>query len=232
MTDKNITVKRNELKYYINYTDYNVLFNILKEHLAQDENAIRTEGYIRSLYFDNIFDSAFEEKQAGTLNRKKHRLRIYDLSTDKVKFEIKNKFNNQIFKETAFISREDAIKVQSGNYEVLLNYNNPILNKAYGEFKRSPYRPVAIIEYTREAFMFHLNDTRVTFDKHVKATSEKLNIFDQTQLMKPLLKQGILILEVKYNNYLPVWIKKLIQIPRFERSAISKYCIGRLEHYM
>ena len=111
--NENITVKRNELKYYINYTDYKVLYGILDNLLTQDENAIRTKGLIRSLYFDTIYDKAFWEKQAGVLNRKKYRLRIYDLNTKKVKFEIKNKFNNQILKETAFINREDAIEIQN-----------------------------------------------------------------------------------------------------------------------
>lgn len=232
MATSNITVKRNELKYYINQIDYKVLFEILKNHLIQDENAMRTNGYIRSLYFDSIFDKAFHEKEAGVLNRKKYRLRIYDLDTEKVKFEIKNKFNNQIFKETAFISREDAIKLQNGDYEVLLRYNNPVLNKAYCEFKKEPYKPVAIIDYTREAFMFPLNDTRITFDKHLKATSENLDIFNKDHLMKPLLRRGVLVMEIKYNNFLPLWVKKLIQIPRFERSAIGKYYIGRLEDYI
>ncbi|MBL7147231.1 MAG: polyphosphate polymerase domain-containing protein [Nanoarchaeota archaeon] len=233
MTD-NITVKRNELKYYINYTDYKVLYEILDNLLllTQDENVIRTKGLIRSLYFDTIYDKAFYEKEAGVLNRKKYRLRIYDLDTEKVKFEIKNKFNNQILKETAFISREDTIEVQNENYEVLLKYNNPVLNKAYCDFKKDPHRPVAVIEYIREAFMFPFNDVRITFDKKLKATSKSLDIFAKDHLMKPLFKKGILVMEVKYNTFLPLRVKKLIQVPRLQRSAISKYCIGRMGEYI
>lgn len=227
----NIRIKRKELKYYINYTDYKVLYEILDNLLTQDENAIRTKGFIRSLYFDTLDNKDFEEKQAGILNRKKYRLRIYDLDTERVKFEIKNKFNNQILKETAFISREDAIEVQNGNYEVLLKYNNPVLNKVYCDFKREPYRPVSVIEYIREAFMFSFNDVRITFDKNLKATAEDLDIFSKDHLMKPLFKKGMLVMEIKYNNFLPLWVRKIIQIPRFEKSAISKYCIGRIGHY-
>lgn len=232
MENNIITVKRNELKYYINYSDYKIFYDILNNHLEQDERAIHNKGYIRSLYFDNIFDKAFHEKEAGILNRKKYRLRLYNLDTNKVKFEIKNKTNNQISKDTAFISRDDAIEVQNENYEVLLKYNNPVLNKVYGEFKREPYKPVAVIDYTREAFMFPLNNIRITFDKNLQATSENLDIFSDNHFMKPLLKRGVLVMEVKYNHFLPSWIKKLIQVPRFERSAISKFCIGRMEEYI
>jgi len=226
--DSPLIVRRNELKYYINYADYRILYERLNHLLKQDEHAVRTKGYIRSLYFDTIYDKAFWEKHAGILNRKKYRIRIYDLDTDKAKFEIKNKFNNLILKETAFINREDVTEVQNGNFEVLLKYNNPVLNKVYCEFKKEPYHPVVVIDYTREAFMFPFNDVRITFDKNVKASSEHLDIFNKNLLLKPMLKEGVLILEIKYDNFMPLWIKKIIQIPRFERSAISKYCIGRM----
>lgn len=232
MIASNITVRRNELKYYINYTDYKVLYQILDNFLVQDENAIRTKGLIRSLYFDSISNKAFYEKLSGVLNRKKYRLRIYDLGAKKVKFEIKNKFNNQILKETAFINRDDAIEIQNENYDVLLGYDNQVLNKIYCDFKKEPHRPVVITEYIREAFMFTFNDVRITFDKNLKACSDNLDIFSNDLLLKPLLKRGILVMEVKYDNFLPLWVKKLIQIPRFERSAISKYCLGRVEHYI
>lgn len=227
----NITVERNELKYYINYADYRVLYERLANLLEQDEYAVRTKGLIRSLYFDTLFDKSFWEKQAGVLNRKKYRLRIYDLDTKKVKFEVKHKFNNQTMKETAFISREDAIEVQNENYEVLLKYNNPVLNKIYCDFKKEIYRPVTIGEYTREAFMFPFNDVRITFDKNLKGCSNNLDIFDKGLLMKPLFPKGILVMEVKYDKFLPLWIQKIIQIPRSERRAISKYCIGRHEEH-
>jgi len=227
-----ITVQRNELKFYINYIDYKVFHTILQNHLEQDTNAVKTNGYIRSLYFDTDDDRDYNEKQAGVLNRKKYRLRIYDMNTKKVKFEIKNKFNNQILKETAVITREDAIKIQNLDYEVLLKYNNPTLNKIYCAFKKFDYRPTVIVEYTREAFGIPFNNIRITFDKNLKTCTNNLDLFSEDEIMKPLLPQGVLILEVKYNNYMPDWIKKLIQIPRFEKSAISKYCIGRIENYI
>ncbi len=225
-------IKRNELKYYVNFNDYKFLFDILNYHLEQDKKALLDKGYIRSLYFDTLFNKAFEEKEAGILNRKKYRFRIYNLDSRMVKFEIKNKFNNQILKETALINRSDAKKIQNGNFEVLLNYNNPILNKIYCEFKRELYQPVILIDYTREAFIFPVNDIRITFDRNIKASSEDLDLFSRKNIMKPLLPRGILVMEVKYNHFLPLWIRKIIQIPRFERSAISKFCIGRMEQYV
>ena len=225
-------IERKEIKYFINYFDYMVLKEILENNMVKDEKATNNKGFIRSLYFDTLSNKAFEEKQAGVLKRKKYRLRIYDFNSDKVKLEIKNKINEQILKETAFISKKDAIEVQNENYEVLLKYKDPVLNKIYCEFKREIYKPVVIVEYTREAFNFPLNNIRITFDKDIKVGSNNLDIFDKDILMTPSLKRGTLVLEVKYNKFLPLWVKQIIQIPRFERSAISKYCIGRVGHYI
>jgi len=38
-------------------------------------------------------------------------------------------------------------------------------------------------------------------------------------------------MEIKYDKYIPKWLKRLIQIPAAERSAISKYCIGRIDRF-
>ena len=232
MNENIIKMERNELKYYINYIDYKVLHRILENHLTKDEAAIKNKGFIRSLYFDTIFDKAYYEKQMGSLDRKKYRLRIYNLDTQEVKLEIKSKYNQQITKETAIISRKDAIELQHGNYDVLLKYNNPVINKFYLDFKKEPHMPKVIIDYTRESFIFPYNDVRITLDKNIMATSNNLNLFSKDHIMKPMLKKGIMVLEIKYNKFLPSWIKKLIQVPRFERSAVSKYMIGRLDYFI
>ena len=220
---------RRELKYYISYNDYRVLSGILQEVIGRDPHGARNKGYlIRSLYFDDIDDKAFFEKMYGTDNRKKFRLRLYDLNSKNVKFEIKSKFNDTILKETAWVTKKDAIAIQNKDYEVLLKYKNDVLNKVYYSFKTNYYHPVVMVDYTRDAFFFEYNDVRVTFDQRLMSNSTNLDVFDEDAFMLPLLKEGVLIMEIKYNQFIPDWIKKLLQIQRFERCAISKYCISRL----
>ena len=148
----NLITRRKELKYYISHNEYTILSNLLRKALSQDKhNKKILKGYfIRSLYFDTFDNKAFEDKMAGIERRAKYRLRIYDVKTMQVKFEIKSKFKDCIVKETAIISREDAIEMQNMNYEVMLKYNNDVLNKAYKEFKKSPYYPVVLTDYLRE----------------------------------------------------------------------------------
>lgn len=224
-------VWRNELKYYINYADYIVLSNLLDKGLKRDPNNFKNNGYIRSLYFDNIFNDAFYEKLAGIEKRKKIRIRIYDFKGDLIKFEIKNKFNNNIFKETALIKKKNIKEIQNTNYDVLLKYNNKTLNKIYNIFKQNHFRPVVLIDYFREGYTYDLNHIRITFDKDLKSSTNCSDIFDKDVYMIPLLKKGHMIMEIKYNRFLPQWVKRLLQINRFERCAISKYCIGRINKF-
>jgi len=197
--------------------------------MKKDQHDIDKGYFIRSLYFDTINNKAFYEKMEGIEERKKYRLRIYDTKDKNVKFEIKKRINNQMLKETAVITKEDALEIQSQNYDVLIRYNNPILNKIYCEFKQEKFIPVVIVDYLRDAYVYDLNNIRITFDKSLKSDVSNLNLFENN-ISGPLLNENVVIMEIKYNHFLPEHIKKTLQISRFERDAISKYCISRIRH--
>jgi len=224
----NLQVKRNELKYYISNLEYKGLVNKLVHVLKPDNYSKPGEGYfIRSLYFDSHDDECLYEKQSGDMFRAKYRMRIYDTKSDIVKFEIKNKANNQIFKETATISKESAYKIIDGDYGELLTYNNPILNKIYIKFTEKLYKPKVIIDYTRDAFMFDFFNLRITFDKDLHSCNTDFDIFSDNVHTIPVILEGKQIMEIKYETALPEYIQKVLQIDAVERMAISKYTLGR-----
>jgi len=224
----NLQVKRNELKYYISNLEYHNLLSRLTHILKPDTHSIPSKGYfIRSLYFDSHDDECLYEKQSGDIFRAKYRMRIYDTKTNTVKFEIKNKANNQIFKETASITKDSAIKIIAGNYEELLTYNNPILNKIYKTFTTKHYTPKVIIDYTRDAFMFDFFNLRITIDKNLHSCNTDFDIFSDNLHTIPCILEGKQILEIKYDTVLPEFIHRALQIDSAERMAISKYTLGR-----
>jgi len=219
-------VKRNELKFFISSTEYIVLKRRLAAVMPADKHDAG-EGYrVRSLYFDSLGNKAFWEKEAGVSVRRKYRLRLYDLDSNLVKFEIKNKVGNQILKETAWISRTDADLVQKGDYSALLKYSNKVLRKIYYSFKKEKYVPVVMVDYVREPYVLPFNNIRITFDREISSGS-CFNIFKKG-VTSSVLKKGMVVLEVKYDGFIPSWLKRLLQIEHFERSAISKYCNGRM----
>lgn len=226
---KNQNVNRTELKYYISNLEYHALRNRLKALLAQDpHNPKEGGGYlIRSLYFDSHNDKALFEKQSGTFKRAKYRMRIYDPNTNSVKFEIKNKHNNQVFKETATITKESAMKIIDGDYEEFLNYNNPILNKAYIKFSQNLYRPKVVVDYKREAYIYDFFNLRITFDLNLASNNTNFDIFSNHLHTIPVILEQKQILEIKYDRILPDYIREILQLDSFERMAISKYALAR-----
>jgi len=223
-----LKVRRNELKYYINNLEYHSLVTRIKRVLKEDPFSRATKGYfIRSLYFDSFDDESLYDKQSGIFERQKYRMRIYDLDSNSVKFEIKHKLNNQIFKESATISKKSAYRVIEGDYEELLKYNNAILNKIYIKFSEKLYRPKVIVDYTRDAFVFDFFNLRITIDKDLHSNNSDFDLFCKDLHTVPVILEGKQILEIKYETVLPEFIQKILQIDSFERQAISKYTLSR-----
>ena len=67
---------RNERKYLISDSEKELLRLRMKPFLKLDPHAGEGGYMIRSLYFDDYWNSAYEEKEAGVLMRKKYRIRI------------------------------------------------------------------------------------------------------------------------------------------------------------
>ncbi len=80
-------------------------------------------GYFIRSRIDSYSDDALYEKQSGFINRKKYRVRIYDTNSDFAKFEIKYRYNSQVFKESYVITRDSVEKLIQGEYKELLKYN-------------------------------------------------------------------------------------------------------------
>lgn len=220
-------VYRHELKFLLSQIEYENLKCLLAAVMNPDENARSGDGYyIRSLYFDTIADTDYAGKVTGISERKKIRLRIYDTGTDKVKLEIKNKYGDYSVKETATIRREDASELAVHNYQALLKYDDSVSGKAYHNFMLYYYMPKVIVDYDREAYMLPVENVRITFDKNVRAAKAS-DLFCPSLPTVHLLPAGQVILEVKYNQYLPRHISSILSGVCMQRMSISKYCMAK-----
>lgn len=225
----NLNVKRYELKYYINVADYEYCRSVLSHLMKKDSYQKSRNGYfIRSLYFDDIYDTSVEEKLAGVEKRNKYRLRIYDFKQDWAKFERKAKYNDYVQKTTAIVTRKEAQKISRGNYDCLLKKNNQKLNSIYFDIKKKYIKPVVIVDYIRDVYMLDYNNIRVTFDKKIRYSEHNLELFNPNVKTVPLTPDDVMVMEIKFNNFLPKWFEKTIKLNSPIRSAVSKYCQSRL----
>lgn len=221
-------VYRNELKFYVDYNDYRRLTYELSSVLKLDNNAGSSgEYWIRSLYFDDINNNDYYNKMMGSKDRKKIRLRIYDVSQGNVKLEIKNKYSEYMLKEGVILDREDAKQLINGNKDVLLKYDNKTANKVYYYMSKNYYHPKVIVDYKREAYVSDVQNLRITFDKDIRSCVTNFDIFDENLNTLPIFDEKKIVMEVKFNKFLPSVIKKMIASVKSDKSAISKYCMSR-----
>ncbi len=224
--------KRYELKYYLNQVQSDSAMLQLSSLMEMDNYCVNRQGYrVRSLYFDSIDDECLYQKQSGNLLRKKIRLRTYgDDANNTVKFEIKRKYGQIIKKDSVTISKGDAKEVCLGNYAILLDKNNPVLNEIYTTFVTKLYKPKVIVEYIRVAFVSPVSNIRVTFDQDLHSNINHLDLFSSVRDMMPVVIEGKQILEIKYDEFFPGYLKNVLSAVSSERMAISKYTLARRFH--
>ena len=220
---------RHELKYYITLGEYEMLQRKLSLTMERDAFAKKNGGeyFIRSLYFDDRDDSAFREKLSGIDERDKFRIRIYDMRDDVIKLECKHKSNGYIKKQSIGLSRKEYEKLISGDRLFLLNRPEPFARRMYLEFAQRALKPAVIVDYTREAFVFPMEDVRVTFDKNVRTGLRSVDMFNAGIPTYPVIDDYGMVLEIKFNRFLPTYIRSLLQLEASQRSAISKYVLCR-----
>ena len=220
---------RHELKYYITEGDYALLKRKLSLTMEQDAFAKKSGGedFIRSLYFDDRDDSAFREKLDGTDERDKFRIRIYNMRDDVIKLECKHKSNGYIKKQSVNLGRKEYEQLMMGRRGFLLNRPEPFAKRMYLEFTQRALKPAVIVDYTREPFVFPMEDVRITFDKNIRTAYRATDMFDANLPTYPVIDGGDMVLEVKFNRFLSTYVRSLLQLDRCQRSAISKYVLCR-----
>ncbi len=216
---------RHEYKYLINYGEYEALKVRMKPYFSLDPNATDGEYMIRSLYFDDIWKSAYEEKDMGVNFRKKYRIRIYNCSDKTIKLERKIKQDKYICKESATLSRDEVYRILDGNYEFLLKSDEPLCREFYFECISNFMRPIVIVDYDRTPFMLDVGTVRITFDKKVRAAAFGFDIFDKELPTVSALPEDKLIMEVKFTELLPKVAKGLLPPSSSEFVAASKYVL-------
>ena len=220
---------RHELKYYINQGAYEFLSRKLALTMEQDGYAKKNGGeyFIRSLYFDDIDDTAFRDKLDGVEARDKYRIRIYNMTDEAIKLECKHKSGNYILKNSLALTREECDRLLSGKYSFLLNREQDFARRLFYVFTTQRMLPRVIVDYTREAYTFPYQDVRVTFDKNVSTGYRSVDLFNADIPTYRVTGGYDMVLEVKFNAFLPTYIRSLLQLDSHTRSAISKYCLCR-----
>jgi len=222
-----MTVKyRYEMKYIIPKWEYEELRNVLRTIMKADEHAGENGEYnIRSLYMDDMYRSAYQEKMDGLEIRKKYRIRIYNCSDNVISLECKYKNGPYIYKESVRLTPEEYEKMLHCDYGFLLKKDSQMAKEFYIDARTKIIRPNVIVEYDREPYVDKVGNVRITFDKGLRAIAPEDDIFSADAPSYSVFSADELILEVKYTGILPEKIRRIFQNYSFGQTSASKFCM-------
>ncbi len=221
-------VYRYEWKFLISLPEAELLRRRLMCVLHPDPHAGPDGGYdIRSLYFDDWRSSAYEQKMMGVYARKKWRIRVYNCSDRVISLERKRKRGNYIYKESARLTREEYEMILAGEYGFLLRRDNNLCGEFYTECVSELLRPEVIVDYHRIPLIQREGTVRITFDSDVRAALGGFQIFDPDLPVISAIDPDVLVLEVKYTEFLPQLVQQLLPPRAREFVAFSKYTACR-----
>lgn len=218
---------RHEWKHVINYADLLTLRHRLGAVMERDPHTIDGKYHIRSLYFDNPDDKALREKIDGVNIREKFRIRLYNWDTSLIKLEKKSKRNGLGTKHSANLTAEEAQKIVDGNLDWMMASDQALVQELYCKMRYQRLEPKTIVDYTREPFIFKPGNVRVTLDYDIRTGQERTDFLDPEVVTIPAGDAPMLV-EVKWDEFLPTIIRDAVTLPDRRVGSFSKYAQCRV----
>lgn len=218
---------RHEWKHEISYADLLAIRQRLRAVAESDPHAQGGRYLIRSLYFDNLDDKALREKIDGVNLREKFRIRYYNGDTSVIHLEKKSRRAGLGTKFSAALSREEAQRIVDGDPDWMMDSGRPLVQELYCKMRWQGLRPKVIVEYTREPFIYRPGNVRVTFDYDIRTGLSCTDFLNPDCVTIPAGDAPIL-LEVKWDAFLPSIIRDAVQTPGRHAEAFSKYAQCRI----
>lgn len=230
MTDK----FRYEHKYVCSAGQLQLIQNRLSVLLPLDKNAAGQGFYrIRSLYFDDYNNNCYFDNESGVDPREKFRIRIYNGNMDGIRLELKRKQRGKTQKLSCPLTLEQyhgltAGSLADGNGRIEADSRQPeLLNQLLILRKTRLMEPKVIVEYERVPYVGELGNVRITLDRKISGSADIMDFEKKRILTRPIMPSGQHLLEVKFDEFLPEYLYRAMQLGNLRQSAYSKYYLCR-----
>jgi len=218
---------RHEYKHELRYPDLLAIRPRLAAIMQPDPHAVGGKYRIRSLYFDTPRDKALREKLDGVNLREKFRIRCYNGNYDVIHLEKKSKRGGLGTKASAPLTAQEVRRILDGDLDWMLESGRPLVQELYCKMRYQNLRPKVLVDYTREPFIYAPGNVRVTFDSDIRTALSCTDLLDPDCPTIPAGGAPILM-EVKWDAYLPDIIRDAVWVPGRRASAFSKYAQCRI----
>lgn len=222
---------RNELKFEVSELELTKIRGRLLPFMRLDSHQ-NINGYtIKSLYFDDIYDSCMREKENGISFREKYRIRTYNNETKLIRLEKKIKYLEMTKKVSQNLTTKDCEFILANDkeyfWDILSRNRGTLLEEFALKVLRQGFTPKCIVEYERFAFTENIGNVRITFDRNISGSRYVENYWDSDIPLVPVMPSMRHILEVKYDEMLPRHILQALDLGYLHRLSFSKYYITR-----
>ncbi len=234
--DDNIKKYRNEWKYLLSNGEISLLNLRISKVMKLDPNIKDNGKYlIHSLYFDDYKDTSLYTTYAGISKRFKWRIRYYDNDLSYIVLERKEKLESRCHKKSCKLTIKEYECIVSGNItDIVYDTNKKLIKELARDMLLYNFKPKIIIDYERIAYVEEFTNVRITFDMKISASFELEHFLDGNYTKYYINNSGFNVLEVKFDNILPSYIRKIVESYGFINTSFSKYYYGRkiIDSYM
>ena len=142
-----------------------------------------------------------------------------------LRLEKKVKVNGLCHKKSVFITKAEGQQIIDGDIGFMLEKGNDLLVELYSKMKGQLLKPVTMVCYDREAFVYEPGNVRITFDRNLKSGLKSVDFFNKDYKYADV-SDAMTVLEVKYDEFLPEIVKMALQTD-CRANAFSKYAVCR-----
>ena len=219
---------RHEHKYVVPETVLSALEERTRAVMPADVHAGSDNRYqIRSLYLDDIDNTCYWENEDGTDPREKFRIRIYNCNPERIMLELKQKRHGMCHKVSEPMDLARCQTIMEGNIPAIRQSDGFLMRAFIMRMRTRGLKPVVIVTYERDPFVWREGNVRVTFDRNIRSSVDFGRFFDLRLASRPVLGLGTNMLEVKYDELLPDFLNAMLQTSLLRATSFSKYYLCR-----
>jgi len=213
--------KRYELKYLLTKAQKETILAAMQPYMKPDKYGRTT---IRNLYYDTDTYLLIRRSIDKPSYKEKLRIRSYSRAdADSTVFvELKKKYRDVVYKRRLALPYSQAQKWLSGE---ALPLPHTQIAKEIDYFLRfyGTLHPTVFLSYEREAY-YGRDDSgfRVTFDDNILCREGALSLMADVS-GAPLLPEGLVLMELKCNGGIPLWMVQVLSKEKIYKTSFSKY---------
>ncbi len=223
---------RHELKYIMDERDVAQAVFRIRQFMKPDAHYPEASYRIRSVYFDDIWDTALMQNLNGVSPRSKYRIRIYNEDKESIRLEQKIKNHDMTKKRSCPLSAEECRRFLLGDVCEGVKDSREVLTDFRQKMRWNCLKPKIIVAYERTAFTYKEGNVRVTFDSNLAFSGSIQRFWEKELPRQPVLTGGKYVMEVKYDAFLPGCVRQVLNMGKMERVRFSQYTLCRMKGTM